>query len=375
MFKYVVYLIVTLGLLINLNLKIFRSNGVYFLCVIVASILLTSLSHLDFAGGYIYQIWIVFLAFLITQFLGFEIFINIFKKYVFVLSFLSIFVFVIANYYDWILDYFPVGENSAGIEFTNLYIGSVYKGVAEIRNASIFREPGVFMIYILLAVMFELFISNRLNIYFLAFLFIALLTTFSTAGFVILFFLIIGYMFKKDVQNFQSNRILLASIFAAFILIFSFQPELYDQVFSKLSSDSASFGSATARIASIVVNLDIFANHPFLGSGLGNYGSLFEEYSNLYFGVPLEASGQSTNSFMAVFATYGLLYGLIVLYALMCLTKKLSRSFILKSILFLSLGLMFSSQDMRYSLLFNILVFYGLKFSTNVFYRLFSGQN
>jgi len=164
-------------------------------------------------------------------------------------------------------------------------------------------------------------------------------------------------------------------IFAAIFLIFNLQPDLYDQFFSKLSSDSASFGSSTARVASILVNFYILASYPISGSGLGNYGSLFKEYSSLYFGVPLEASGQSTNSFMAVLATYGSLYGLIILYALLCLTKKLSRRFIPKIILFISFGLMFSSQDMRYSLLFNILVFYGLKFSAHMFYRPFSGQN
>lgn len=369
MFKYMVYLIVTLGLMVNLKLKIFRSNGFYFLCAIVSSIIFTSLSHLDFVGGYIYQIWIVFLAFLIAQFLDFEVFTYFFKKYIFVLSLLSVLVFVIANYHDWVLDYFPSGENSAGVEFANLYIGSVYKGVSEIRNASVFREPGVFVIYILLAVIFEIFISNKLNKSFLAVVSIALITTFSTAGVLILFVLIIGYMFKEDVANFQSNKILIASIFVIFILIFSSRPELYEQVFSKLSSDSASFGSATARIASILVNLVIFANHPFFGSGLGDYGGLFEEYSSIYFGEPLEASGQSTNSFLAIFATYGLLYGLIVLYALMCLTKKISRSFVVKCVLCLSFGLMFSSQDMRYSLLFYILVFYGIKISTNIIYR------
>jgi len=203
LFKCIVYMIATLGLLLNLNRKIIRSNGSYFLFSIVASILFTSLSHLDFRGGYFYQIWMVFLAFLIVQFLDFDVFVNIFRKYVFVLSLLSVVVFIIANYYDWMLDYFSAGENSAGVNFVNLYISSVYKDVAEIRNASIFREPGVFMIYILIAVVFEFFISNKLNVKFLSVLFITLFTTFSTAGLIILASLLFGYIFKENEKKFN----------------------------------------------------------------------------------------------------------------------------------------------------------------------------
>ncbi|NMM11433.1 MAG: O-antigen ligase family protein [Polaromonas sp.] len=376
-FKNLVYLIVTLGLLTNLNLKVFRSRGIYFISAIVASILLTLLSNLDFTGGYVYQIWIVFLAFLITQSLDFEVFASLFKKYIFILCLFSILIFIIANYYEWILDYFPTGENTAGVEFVNLYVGSVYKGVGEVRNSSIFREPGVFAIYILLAIMFELFLSIKMkvNIKFIACFLIALFATFSTTAFAVMALMTIGYMFKDGAAHFQSKIVLVALFFMIVTFVFGFQEDLYFKVFSKLDTDSISFESSIARVASIVVNFEIFINHPLFGSGLGNYGNLFQTYSNLHFGVPLEASGLSTNSFMSVLATYGLLYGLIIMLALMRLPAKLSDRFVVKTVLFISFVLMFSSQDMRYSLLFNILVFYGLKLSGSVFYRPNLDQN
>lgn len=368
-FKYLVYLVVLLVLLVKLKIDIFKSGNVYFLCAIFASVVFTSLFNLDFSGGYVYQVWIVFLAFLLAQYLDFSEFADIFKKYIFVLSLFSILIFVIANYYASLLEYFPTGENIAGVAFTNLYVGSIYKGVGEVRSASIFREPGVFAIYILLAVMFELFLSKKINIKFIACFLIALLATFSTTAFVVMSFMVIGYMLKRGVSNFQSKIILSALFFLIVTFIFGLQEDLYFKVFSKLDSDSASFGSSIARIASIVVNLEIFTNHPFFGSGLGNYGNLFEEYSYMHFGVPLEASGQSTNSVMSVLATYGFLYGLIVIFGLMRFPGRLSGRLVVKSILFISLGLMFSSQDMRYSLLFYILIFYGLKNYPGGFYR------
>lgn len=362
-FKHLVYLLLTLWLLIDVNIKIFKSNGIYFLHAIVSSIVFTCLLHLDFTGGYVYQILIVFLAYLVTRFLAFELFVILFKKYMFVLCVLSIFVFVIANYYDWALAYFPVSENSSGVEFYNLYVGSVYKDIAETRNASIFREPGVFMIYILLAITFELFLAEKVSFKFLSVMFITLFTTFSTAAFVVLFFLVAGYLLKSDAKKIKGSKIFIVITGLVITLIFWSQPDLYTKIFAKLSSESDSFGSSIARVASIVVNLQIFALNPVFGSGLTEYGGLFEKYSIMYFNEALEASGQSTNSFMSVFATYGLLYGVIILYALLRFTKKFSHSFFLRGNLFLIFLLMFSSQDMRYSVLLYMLVFYGLDFS------------
>ena len=368
-FKYVVYLIAALGLLINLKFEIVKLKDFLFLAAIITSIIFTSLFNLDFSGGYVYMIFIVVLAFLITRYFGVNVFAGLFKNYIFFLCLISIPIFVIANYYAWIFDYFPIGINSAGVEFVNLYFGSIYKDVAEIRNGSIFREPGVFAIYILIAIIFEMFLSEKLDAKFIFVAFGTLLTTFSTAAVLILCILIIGYVFREGLITFRINSILIAIILIISILLFSLLPDLYSRIFSKLSSDSASFGSGIARFASIVVNLEIFATHPLLGSGLGNYGNLFAEISNRYFEEPLEASGQSTNSFMAIFATYGLVYGFIILYALMCLVGKITKSFVLRYLLFFSMILMFSSQDMRYSLVFYILVFYGLRSPSSTFSR------
>lgn len=368
-FKYFFYLIAMLVFLVKLKLNRVKDCSIYFLCVIMASIVFTSVFNLDFSGGYVYQVGVVFLAFLIVQSLDFASFSDIFVKYVFALSLFSLFVFLIANYHAWILDYFPTGENTAGVEFTNLYVGSVYKGVGEVRSASIFREPGVFAIYILLAIIFQLFLSIKINIKFIICFLVALFATFSTTAFMVISLIAIGYMLKDGASYFQSKVSLIALFFMIVAFVFGLQEDLYFKVFSKLGSDSTSFESLIARIASIVVNFEIFRNNPLFGSGLGNYGNLFQEYSVLYFGEPLEASGQSTNSFMSVLATFGLLYGLIIIWALMRLPGKLSDRFVVKTVLFISMGLMFSSQDMRYSLLFYMLIFYGLKNYPDEFYR------
>ena len=362
-FKYVVYFLLTIYLIVRSSTKIFVFKSTLYLYLIIISIFLTSLLHLDFRGGYVYQVWIILLAFLIAKSLNIEEFSAIFNRYIFILSIISILVFILAISFNWILDYFPVCVNTAGIEFTNLYVGGVYKGVGLIRNTSIFREPGVFMIYLLLGMIFEFFYSAKINKKHIFVFFIALFTTFSTAAFIILFLVIIGYLFKKDKMNFIKNKSTIIFFVAIVIVILSFYPEIYLRIFSKLDSESVSYGSLAARVASIVVNFYIFVFNPLVGCGLSNYGDLFTKYSMQYFGVPFKATGQSTNSFMSIFATYGFLYGSILFWSFMGLSKKISKNIFIQIILFLSLMTMFSNEDMRYSLLFYILIFFGLKFT------------
>ena len=365
-FKYIVYFLLTFFLLIKSNIKIITLKSTLYLYLIIISIFLTSLIHLDFRGGYVYQIWIVFLSFLIAKSLNIEEFSVMFNRFIFILSIISILVFIVAISFDWLLDYVPVHVNVIGVEFRNLYIAAVYKGVGLIRNTSIFREPGVFMIYLLLGIIFELFYSAKINKKHIFIFFIALFTTFSTAAFIILFLVVIGYLLKRDKINFIKNKSTIIFFVVIVILILSFYPEIYLRIFSKLDSESVSYGSLTARVASIVVNFYIFVINPVVGCGLSNYGDLFTTYSMQHFGIPLNAAGQSTNSFMSIFATYGFLYGSIIIYSFLSLTKKFSKNVFIQIILFLSLMMMFSNEDMRYSLLFCTLFFFGLKFTPKI---------
>jgi glycosyltransferase involved in cell wall biosynthesis len=90
------------------------------LYLIIISIFLTSLLHLDFRGGYVYQIWIILLAFLIAKSFSIEEFSVMFNRYIFILSIISILVFIAAISFDWLLNYFPVHVNTAGVEFTGM---------------------------------------------------------------------------------------------------------------------------------------------------------------------------------------------------------------------------------------------------------------
>ena len=98
-FKYLVYFFFSLYLLMNSNLRFLtvltKSSLVFYM--VVLSVLLTAFFNFDLSGGYVYQIWLFLLGFLIVNFFTPKQFVDVYIKYIYFLSVVSLIVFVIAN--------------------------------------------------------------------------------------------------------------------------------------------------------------------------------------------------------------------------------------------------------------------------------------
>lgn len=362
-FKYILYVMVLICLISKTSFDYNIKKSSFYFFIILLSIIITFLLNFDFRGGYAYQLFVVVLAFFIVKKIEYDDFIKIYNKILFFLCNASLLVFIVANTYSDFLKYFPVYENIRGVEFANLYIASVIiKSVGVIRNTGIFREPGVYMIYILLGIIFELFYFERPRIIFCIVFFTTLMTTYSTAGVVAFIVVITGYIIssKSSTSWFKLIIFIISSLLITYLLV---NESSVSMLFSKIDQDSLSYNSTLARIASIFVNLHIFMDNLLFGSGLTNYVTLYESTSNTLYGIPLRADGQSANSFMSLFATYGIIYGSIVMFSFYKLAKKISKKTkmtISTLVILTSFLLMFSNEDMRYSLLFNTIIFFGL---------------
>jgi len=238
-FKYLIYFLLMLWLLNRFGIRTIVPMSTIYLFAIIIAIFSTALVNFDFRGGYGYQIMTVTLAFLIAHFINHKQFLEIFSKYLFVLCIISILVFIVANSFSGLLEYFPVHENTAGVQFANLYISGVFIDVGAIRNTGIFREPGVFMIYLLVCILFELYYSTKPNMKHIALYSIAIITTFSTAAILILFFVIAGYILTQKGKGIVKYKAITMVFAFILISIFIFYPNVSFKIFSKLDMDSA----------------------------------------------------------------------------------------------------------------------------------------
>jgi hypothetical protein len=329
------------------------------LLIISGLILLTSLVNIDFRAGYAYYMILLLMSFLIATSISIDRFLTIFSNAVISLSLISIVMFAIVNIAPNIVDYFPVIENIAGVKITNIYLSCFMTDAHDVRNMSIFREPGVFIIYISIALIIELFYKLKLNVTSILILLAALITSYSTTGYIVFALVVIVYVLFDKRLNIK-RRLLFAICFSFIIFIVLSVSDIYARVFYKLGEDTSLNASTLARVASVLVNYDVFLNYPFLGSGFSNYEKLFEEYSLIRFSLPLKADGNSCNSFMSILAVNGILLFSIVITAFYKYTNYLTTNKLIRSSLFLSFVIMLSAEDLKFSLLFNVLIFYGL---------------
>nr|WP_308632900.1 O-antigen ligase family protein [Massilia norwichensis] len=297
------------------------------------------------------------LAFVLAHYVDRQAFLFSFSRYLYWLACISLVIFASSIALRPLVDIFPTTVNYGGVEFSNLFVGAVFKDAEILRNTSVFREPGVFALYLGVGIGIELLYKEVPCYRYLAVFFLALLTTFSTAGFAIASVLLIAYLAKK--KNVKVFAFGISLAVCAAITLYSF-PDLSEQIFSKFSEDSTEFASTLARVSSISVPSLIFAHNPVFGVGLTKFVDQYLIYSEELFGFPISPEGSSTNTVINTFAIYGALLGGVVTLGLLRFANLLAGSRLVAVFVFVALLMMISAQELRFSLFFNILIMLGL---------------
>lgn len=312
----------------------------------------------DFRNGFFLQALIVVLAILLARHIPLSVFLAQYSSMLYWLSWISLAVFFLAVVARPVIDLAPVTTNYGGVEFSNLLVCAVFRDSGVVRNTSIFREPGVFALYLVVAIVIELFFREKPHPARCAVFVVTLVTTASTAGIAIFGLVAVGYMMRA--RSAKGLTLVAASLSLVMIGVFLF-PALVDQVFSKFSEDSEEFASTVARLSSISVPFMIFADSPLFGVGLTQFVDQYLVFSEDLFGFPISPEGSSTNTLVNSFAIYGLLWGALMVTGVYKFAALVSRSsYGISALLFFAFVMVLSSQELRFSLLFNTLIMYGL---------------
>lgn len=360
--KYIVYFFLTIYLLTNSNLKfltVLTKSSLIFYSIII-SVLITSFLNFNISGGYVYQIWLFLLGILIVNFFAQKQFVDIYIRYVYILSVISLVVFLLASISLSIFEMFPVQNNSAGATMYNLGACIVFADGAYVRNTSIFREPGVFMIYLNIGIMFELFFKSEINKRNLLVFILAIFSTLSTAAFIVLGTILIAYLFTKTTtkSSFKTKGFVILMMLMAMVAIVT-SGELYSMVFDKMGKDNIADGSSLARGVSVLANFNIFLDNFIFGVGIRDYPASFEKYTLDLVGISMDV-GNNTNTITTILAVYGILFGLIFIYMMISFAKKSSNSIMVRTFIFVVLIMLYSNEELRYSLMSASFLMWGL---------------
>ena len=233
-----------------------------------------------FWGGNIYTVFTYLGLMIITPYVAIKIvgpkFIYYFKNIIFFYAVIGIFFWFLSNisssFYhftfnlsEMILQYSPLNISESFILYT--YETSQIFGL--IRNPGPFHEPGAWAVFLTMGIVVEIIIKNRFitpaNIFFVT----NIITTFSTAGYIALFTIIIFYIVTSNLQA-PIKAILIITLFFLGLYTYNtldFLGTKIDTQFEQQTNAELTKGTS-GRFLGARKALVVLARYPLWGRGL-----------------------------------------------------------------------------------------------------------
>ena len=240
----------------------------------------------------------------------------------------------------------PVFVTGAGHDY--YHFGLCYVSISHVasRNFGVFREPGVYQFFLLIALYLTTYCAQWKKEYHIwlanSILAVTMLTTMATGGVIALgLFIIVAYFEKK---MYRDKRLLLLAVLAvcaaAAVVIVSFLQKnaiywfLYNTLLEKFINRT---DSVTERAAAIEANLQFFFSSPLVGARLAEV---------------LHGAANNTVSTLILYAVFGIFGGTLHVACWVALVWKKERQLWANLALLLVLFMGFNTQNLTWDLYF-----------------------
>lgn len=324
--------------------------------IIISCILLIQMLIIgDITGGYFFKIALLITGLYVTKIFNWDEFKTLYIKILLVIAVFSLICFV-CSYYIVLNNRIPELTNG-NYFFKNLFLTNVIKnpsyigGIKIYRNYGPFWEPGVYQMYLLLAIIFCLFGKTKIQLKETIIFSLTILTTLSTAGYLMLVLVYATFFFRRGYIGIKG--LLACGGLFGLMLIFS-NAELNHFVFGKFTGGSSQH-STDSRWYSIWANLYIMIIHP-LGAGPSKMDLYINEFKDLFH---IRSQFTNTNMFLQNFAIYGLSFGFFYMYKLWRFIKSFHENKGISLLLYMIIILELFNEPVIYSLFFSSLIFWN----------------
>lgn len=215
------------------------------------------------------------------------------------------------------------------------------------RNSGPFWEPGMYVIFLNIIFFYHLFLTKKFPLRKKIVYLVAILTTFSSTGYIALIFIYLAYSLFVSRSNLSVLYILL--LLAVIPLVFQLdfmESKITAQLNEAEAKDSSRFGA-------VLLHLRVLSDYPLFGIGTGNMYKVYE-----YTDARSVANGLSL-VFMCFGIPLGLLY-YILFYRSCARTMHIySHKKYLGWIYFLLLLILTFSQDISVRIFYFFLIIWG----------------
>ena len=229
----------------------------------------------------------------------------------------------------------------------SLYIYTI-NTVGSIRNSGPFWEPGIFTVFITLALLVNLLNGERLSSLNNIILLLTNVTTFSTTGYIATMILIIVYIFIVN----KNNIIRICSIIILPVLLINFLN--LDFMQNKILNEMNTMDKAYSRFGAIIYHLEKLKLSPLIGYGANDWPITSMDYLMIDETV-------SPNGISIIPVIWGIPIGILFIYFIYKSTYGLiqNKNTLIHFIAFIIILTLVFSQDITNREFFFMLAFIG----------------
>lgn len=332
--------------------KKFNLNKVLLGSIVILLPIASCFVNHETVDNYLYRLAIMLCAFILEMSVDKE---KICRDYCSIMIFLSLWsvcFFSLPKLAPSVISALPKIINSSGYVF---FFALFSVGEDDMRNTGIFREPGVFVVFLTIAIILTLlYDSSKKRKKHLIVFTITMLTTLSTAGYIIL---TVFYCYLILVNKEIKHKTIIVILISFVLLVLITQTNILQsdgRLFNKFKKGTNVYGSWFARLSSLTQNLSIAIKNPLFGVGRYTlYGTVLAE-NGVY------AAIDNTNTILIGFASYGFLFGIFLVLGCWNFIKSQTSDFVSTFFLFIVLFMALSNEDMGQNIIFYFIVFSGL---------------
>lgn len=272
------------------------------------------------------------------------------KYYVGILAALGIYsmlcAYVLRRLPDGNLVPVPVFDNQIGVSFYNFLFSFVPMNFVRNRNFGIFREPGVYQFFLILALYlnhYQVEWKDQKTTWCISgILTLTTITTFATGGIIELGLFWVLLFFDKKLYRKKWVWGILAGLAAAVGILAAYcisrrnglYWEVYDMLIGKFTYQEESVGD---RVGSVLVNLEAFLHNPLFGQKIASV---------------LYAIENNTTASLIMFAMFGLFGGVLHVAGWIALVWRKEQKLWVNGMLLLILFMSFNTQNLTADLFF-----------------------
>jgi len=325
-------------------------------------VFLNMLINQDFTLGYLYIIMLLIFSFITSEIISFNDFVEASIKVIYFLTIYALLCYLLSPIIFANKSLFPTFVNAADLKLIHLGFAVLVDIEGYYRLFGLFRESGVFQIFLNIAIIMELFLrKGKVRLQYLTVLFIGLILTFSTPGYIAAVMTLLSYFFfnkkkkdKKDKKAFLGGGGLLVILI---IILYTSNPTIssgIDNTWNKFYNKESSY---MGRTTSIGVELDLWTERPLFGHGIQRGFELSKQSGAEVLGSYMF----NTSTITGLLVTLGAVFTFILLLMLINFSFRLEAKFL--GILLITIGIviMISSQLMMYNAYFYALLFISLR--------------